>query len=125
MLKTIHLLVCLFLVLSAGSLIVAQTVSSESRPTSATTIGSVTGDRVRFTAPGTVVQMHLQVYDNGGQVIFDVSSKGNVLDWTLQDSGGEHLIPGSYLCVVTVKNLSGKLSQRIGSALVQQKQVEL
>jgi hypothetical protein len=82
-------------------------------------------DRVRFTSSNSVVQMHLQVYDNGGQLVFDVSSKGNVLDWTLQDSGGARLIPGAYLSVVTVKSLSGKLSQRIGSVSVQEKQLAL
>jgi hypothetical protein len=86
---------------------------------------AASGDRVRFTAPSNVVQMHLQVYDNAGQLIFDVNSKGNVLDWTLQDSGGARLIPGSYLSVVTVKSLSGKISQRIGSVSVQEKQLEL
>jgi len=69
--------------------------------------------------------MQLQIYNDSGQVMFDVTSKGNVLDWTLQDSGGERLAPGSYLCVVTVKSLSGKLSQRIGSALVHEREVEL
>jgi hypothetical protein len=88
-----------------------------------TVVGS--GDRVRITAPNSVVQMHLQVYDNAGQLVFDVSSKGNVLDWMLQDSGGERLISGSYLSLVTVKSLSGKLSQRIGSVSVHEKQLEL
>ena len=76
--------------------------------------GIASAERVRFTAPNTVVQMHLQVYDNGGQLVFNLSSRGNVLDWTLQDSGGARLNPGSYISVVTVKSLSGKLSQRIG-----------
>jgi hypothetical protein len=69
--------------------------------------------------------MHLQVYDNSGQLLFDVTSKGNVLDWTMQDSSGGRLNPGSYLSVVTVKSLSGKLSQRVGSVSVQEKQIEL
>ncbi|HEY8185958.1 MAG TPA: tail fiber domain-containing protein [Pyrinomonadaceae bacterium] len=86
---------------------------------------AASGDRVRFTAPTSVVQMHLQVYDTGGQLVFDVSAKGNVLDWTLQDGGGTRLISGSYLSVVTVKGLSGRLSQRIGSVSVQEKQVVL
>ena len=90
-----------------------------------TVTAAATADRVRFTAPNTVVQMHLQVYDNNGQLVFDVSSKGNVLDWTLQNGGGGRLISGSYISVVTVKSLSGKLSQRIGSVSVQEKQTEL
>src|SRR5437762_8492682 len=87
--------------------------------------GTALAERLRFTAPSTVVQMQLQIYADSGQLLFDVTSKGNVLDWTLQNGSGEHLVPGLYLCVVTVKTLSGKISQRIGSALVQQKQIEL
>src|SRR6266705_2888409 len=87
--------------------------------------GTALAERLRFTAPSTVVQMQLQIYADSGQLLFDVTSKGNVLDWTLQNGSGEHLVPGLYLCVVTVKTLSGKLSQRIGSALVQEKKVEL
>jgi len=92
---------------------------------SSTVTAAAAAERVRFTGASNVVQMQLQIYADSGQVMFDVTSKGNVLDWTLQDSGGERLAPGSYLCVVTVKNLSGKLSQRIGSALVHEREVEL
>jgi len=87
--------------------------------------GTASAERLRFTAPSSVAQMQLQVYAESGQLLFDVTSKGNVFDWTLQDSGGQHLAPGSYLCVVTVKSLSGKLTQRIASALVQETQVGL
>jgi len=38
-------------------------------------------ERERFNAPSSVVQFHLQVYTEAGQVMFDASSKGNVLDW--------------------------------------------
>src|SRR6266704_415559 len=92
---------------------------------SSTVTAAAAAERLRFTAPGSVVQMQLQIYNDSGQVMFDVTSKGNVLDWTLQDSGGERMDPGYYLCVVTVKSLSGKLSQRIGSALVHEREVEL
>ena len=87
--------------------------------------GAVSGERLRFTAPNGIVQMHLQVYGASGELVFDVTSKGNVLDWTLQDSAGQHLLAGSYICLVTVKSLSGKLSQRIGMASVREKEVEL
>src|SRR2546422_6028720 len=103
--------------------------AQEVKPTQSATAPVITvassADRVRFTSSNSVVQMHLQVYDNAGQLVFDVSSKGNVLDWTLQDSGGARLIPGSYLSLVTVKSLSGKLSQRIGTVSVQDKQLAL
>jgi hypothetical protein len=82
------------------------------------------GEHVRFTAPSNVVRMQLQVISESGQILFDVSSKGNVLDWSLQDSSGQRL-QGSYLTVVTAKSLSGRLSERIGSVSVEEKQVEL
>jgi len=47
-----------------------------------------------------------------------------VLDWSLQDSSDQRLL-GSYLAVVTVKSLSGRLSERIGSVSIGEKQVEL
>ena len=105
----------------------AQDVTNKIMPiaTAPVITGTASTERLRFTAPSSVVQMHLQVYADSGQLLFDVSSRGNVLDWTLQDSGGARLVPGSYLSVVTVKSLSGKLSQRIGAVLVQDKQVEL
>ena len=104
---------------------IAQEIKPIQSATAPVITGTASAERLRFTAPNTIVQMHLQIYTDSGQPLFDVTSKGNVLDWTLQDTGGEHLVPGSYLCVVTVKSLSGKLSQRIGSVLVQEKQVEL
>jgi endosialidase-like protein len=115
---------CCFLILCLLSPALAQ-VAQPDNPGQATVTASATAERVRFTGPNTVVQMHVQVYDNAGQLVFDVSSKGNVLDWTLQDSGGARLLPGSYLSVVTVKTLSGKLSQRVGLVSIQEKQLEL
>src|SRR5439155_6178187 len=89
-----------------------------------TVTASATAERVRFTAPSNVVRMQLQVFSESGQILFDVNSRGNVLDWSLQDSSGQRL-QGSYLTVVTVKTLSGKLSERIGSVSVEEKQVKL
>ncbi|MGA9994851.1 MAG: tail fiber domain-containing protein [Pyrinomonadaceae bacterium] len=116
----------LFLLFSVYAVTAQELPDKITPPATAPVItGTASAERLRFTAPSAVVQMHLQIYADSGQLLFDVTSKGNVLDWTLQDSVGERLAPGSYLCVVTVKSLSGKLSQRLGSALVQEKQIEL
>src|SRR5437870_6353938 len=125
MLNPNRLLVCLFLVLSAGGLIVAQSVRTNTSQSAPVITVAGASDRLRFTGLATVVQMHVQIYSEVGELVFEVSAKGNVLDWTLQDGAGQRLGNGSYVCLVTVKSLSGKLSQRIGSALVQEKQVEL
>ena len=83
---------------------------------------AATAERVRFVSPGTVVQLRLEVYNETGQKIFDTEQHGgNVLDWHLQDGGGERLPSGSYACVLTIKSLSGRLSQRVGLVTVDDK----
>jgi hypothetical protein len=95
-----------------------------STPSAPVVTASGSAERVRFTAPSNVVRMQLQVFSQDGQVLFDVNSKGNVLDWSLQDSSGQRLF-GTYLTVITVKTLSGRVSERIGSVSMVEKQVEL
>ena len=75
--------------------------------------------RVRFVSPGTVVQLRLEIYNEAGQKLFDTELHGgNVLDWHLQDGAGQRLPAGSYACVLTIKSLSGRLSQRVGVVTV-------
>ncbi|HEY8188052.1 MAG TPA: hypothetical protein VIF64_18425 [Pyrinomonadaceae bacterium] len=122
LLPTIAFILTLVSVASAQSGAPEDNSHADTAPVTAT----ATAARVRLAAPNAVAQLRLEVYTAAGQKIFDTEQRGgNVLDWMLQDGGGERLIPGSYLCVVTVKSLSGKLSRRIGSALVQEKEVEL
>ena len=85
-----------------------------------------TGERVRLTAPATVVQLRLEVYNSAGKKLFDNEIRGgNVLDWHLQDGQAEPLPDGAYLCVVTVKSLSGKLTQKIGSVMIERNTASL
>ncbi|HEY3027943.1 MAG TPA: hypothetical protein VGJ55_17470, partial [Pyrinomonadaceae bacterium] len=118
-----------FLILCMLSTVLAQTqqqsiVAQKAGQTGATVTASATAERVRFTAPSNVMRMQLQIISESGQILFDVSSKGNVLDWSLEDGSGQRL-QGSYLTVVTVKSLSGRLSERIGTVSVGEKHVEL
>ncbi len=103
---------------------VSQSVGQKPGQTGSVVTASASAERVRFTAPSNVVRMQVQIISESGQIVFEVSSKGNVLDWSLQDSNGQRL-QGSYLTVVTVKSLSGRLSEKIGSVSVTEKQVEL
>src|SRR5262249_20046365 len=81
---------------------------------------SASGEHLRFTAPSSVVQIRLEVYDSGGKKLVDNEVRGaNVLDWHLQDGQPEPLADDSYLCVITVKSLSGRLTQRIGSVRIE------
>src|SRR2546423_11820535 len=124
-----RLCACSFVILCLLCTALAQdqqpdSVASKISQTNTTVTVSAIAERVRFTAPSNVVRMQLQVISESGQILFDVSSKGNVLDWSLQDSGGQRL-QGSYLTVVTVKSLSGTVSERTGTVSVEEKQVEL
>jgi hypothetical protein len=82
----------------------------------ATITAAAAADRVRFSAPSSVVQMRLEVYNANGEKVFDNEIRGgNVIDWLLQNGQAERLQDGSYLCVITGKSLSGRISQRVGS----------
>jgi hypothetical protein len=78
------------------------------------------GPRLRFNAPA-VSQIRLEVYHTNGRKLFDNELRGgNVLDWRLLDGQAQPLADDTYLCLVTVKSLSGKISQRIGSVTIEQ-----
>ena len=80
---------------------------------------TATAKRVRFVSPGTAVQLRLEVYNATGQKVLDTDRQGgNVLDWNLQDGAGQPLPTGSYACVLTIKSLSGRSSQRVGLVTV-------
>src|SRR6266478_8477691 len=104
-----RLFVTVLLGVCTANSILAQSVTKEDVDNTAPMVtASATGERVRFAAPGAVVQLRLEVLSAGGQVVFDVQGQGNVLDWTLQDGNGVRLKDGAYLYVVTVKSLSGR-----------------
>src|ERR1700682_975808 len=78
-----------------ASLFASSIYAQEVKPPPAPlVVASGTAERVRFAAPSTAVQLRLQVYAPSGDVLFDASTKGNVLDWSVQDSAGERLSTG-------------------------------
>ncbi len=87
---------------------------------------TATAKRVRFVSPGTVVQLRLEVFNETGQKLFDTELHGgNVLDWHLQDGAGQRLPAGSYASVLTIKSLSGRLSQRVGVVTISDNQAAI
>jgi hypothetical protein len=108
------------------SVVVAQDTSATNQAASLTVTAAAVGDRVRITALSSAVQMHVEVYGAGGEKLFDQQiNGGNVFDWHLQDEQVQRLAPGSYLCVVTVKSVSGKLTQRIGTVILAENSVSV
>jgi hypothetical protein len=109
------------LVLAVLSTAAAQDSAGTATQTSFLTITAVAtgGERVRITAPSSIVQMHVEVYADSGERLFDQEIRGgNVFDWHLQDGQAQRLAPGVYVCVVTAKSVSGKLTQKIGRVTV-------
>jgi hypothetical protein len=115
--QIIFVFVLVFALLATAT---AQDSTSASAQRSTLTItAAASGERVRITAPSTVVQMHVEVYAPNGQKLFDQEIRGgNVFDWHLQDGQAQRLAPGAYVCVVTAKSVSGKLTQKIGTVTV-------
>jgi hypothetical protein len=94
----------------------AQDAQTRTDPAATPTVtAAASSSGVRFTAPGAVVQMRLEVFSTEGEKVFDSGDKpGNVLDWRIQEQQGALHADASYLCTVTVRDLSGRLSQRHG-----------
>ena len=122
-----HFLICSILIFC----LINSAVGQDNGPAKATTTGlavtaSASSDRVRFTAPSSVVQIRLEVYDTKGRKVFDNEVRGgNMLDWLLLDGQGDRLSDDTYLCAVTIKSLSGKLTQRIASLTIEQASARL
>jgi trimeric autotransporter adhesin len=84
---------------------------------------SVAAEGVRFTSSAQVLQMRLEIYSASGEPVFDSGlHQGNILDWKTTDAR-HPMTDGSYLAVVTVKDLRGRLSQRFGSIASQSGQL--
>ncbi len=115
--RLVLVLVCALLL---GRPTSAQEVQSN-QPAATTPLvtAAVAGEWVRFAAPGGVVQLRLEVYNEGGQKVFDTELRGgNVLDWHFKDGQGERVTTGAYACVLTVKSLAGRLSQKLSTVTV-------
>src|SRR6266852_3318420 len=115
------LLVVLMLLASAafGQVQPDNNVEQAAVQLTSTVTAAATAERVRFTSPNTVVRLRLEVYDEAGQKLHDTEQRGgNVLDWHLQGGAGERVADGVYLCVLTIKNLAGRLNQKLGLVTV-------
>src|SRR6266404_7108547 len=89
-----------------------------------TVTASATTERVRFTAPSNVTSMRIEVFNENAEKVFDSNvHAGNLFDWQLQ--GGQSLRDGTYVCLVTVQSLSGRVSRKLGTVSVAHQQLLL
>jgi len=122
MTKTNGLMMTLGAVLVLGVSGYGQTVSPPegARPATPAVTISVTEGGVRFVGLGSLRQMRLEVFGaDGGTVYNSDFHAGSVRDWGLEDKGGQRLVDGTYLCVVSIRDLSGKLITKQGSVVLQ------
>src|SRR6266496_2784925 len=98
-------------------------VSPTGQTTSATITAVAAADRVRITAPASILQMRVEIYDPSGAKVWDSEIRGNVFDCRLQDGQVQRLTVGDYICLVTVKNIAGRIAQKIGVVRVAEKGV--
>jgi hypothetical protein len=99
--------------------------SAQAATPAAVTATTVESGGVRFAAPANTVQLRLELYAAGGERVFDSGARqGSVLDWRASDAP-QGVGDGSYLCVLTVKDLQGRASQRIGALSLQSGQASV
>jgi len=119
------LVLILFLVVSSTALGQQENSALSLRSSPVVTAAS-SGDAVRFSAPGNITGMRVEIYAATGEEVFDSGKQeGNVLDWRWPDAKAPALSAGSFLCVVTVQSLSGKTSRKLASVSVDNQQVTL
>jgi hypothetical protein len=89
--------------------------AQQGTPSAAAVTASVAGNGVRFAAPAEALQLRLELYAANGERVFDSGTRpGNVLDWQPADVA-QGVADGSYLCVVTVKDIQGRSKQRLAT----------
>jgi hypothetical protein len=114
------------------SIILVQSAfaQNETTPTATVTnapavLVSAAAENLRLTSPEQVSQMRLEIYAAGGQQLFDSGlHNGNILDWKTTDARPA-MTDGSYLALVTVKDIRGRASQRFATLSVQAGQVSV
>ena len=95
-------------------------------PPGTTVTISTTARGIRVVALGGVKQMRLEVLDAGGASLYNSGFQpGSLRDWDLEDGRGQRLPDGSYQCVVTFRDLSGRVGMKQGAILLQGGQASL
>jgi len=69
--------------------------------------------------------MRVEIYNANGAKVWDSEIRGNVFDWHVQNGQAQRPVTGDYACVVTVKNVAGRVTQKIGSIQVEEKDVRI
>ncbi|MCA1616062.1 MAG: hypothetical protein LC800_18565 [Acidobacteria bacterium] len=117
--KLRSLSIILSIVILSSSVVRAQDkagAQAAPRPTAAapSVTASAAGGRGRIAAPDQAA-LRIEIYSESGERVYDSDFRdGNVLDWRRGDAN-RALADGSYVLVVTTRDLQGRLRQRLGA----------
>ena len=112
--------------LSLGITVFAQTRRSNGNASSPIVTATTSNGHVRYASLGEVNQTRLQVFAVDGRQVYDSDLRlGNLIDWSLLDQQGQRLTDGSYAFLITVREFSGTLTQKYGTALLENDHVTL
>ncbi len=110
----------LFALLSCAAARAQEDAPARQQPSGPPVTIVAAGAGVRFAALGPVERLRLEVFDARGEMVFDTGLRpGNVRDWRLTDAQGGRLPDGTYLCVVTARDLAGRLTFKQGNILIE------
>jgi hypothetical protein len=102
----------LILLGAAGIVRAAPGRAHGSDPAVVATLGA---GQVRFVAPSSVHRIRLEVFDADQAKVFDSGLQaGNVLDWGFRDQEAQPLPGGTFGCVLTLREISGRVARRRG-----------
>ena len=130
MFKATKLIPMLLLVLVYSGAVRAQESEAHKPPDSKTfsrfVIGVASSESVRFTCLDDAIQMRLEVFDQSGQRVFDSNIKrSNLLDWNIKDRQKQHPAETTYICIITVIDISGQVVYKAGVLSLEQPDVIL
>ncbi|HEX3183324.1 MAG TPA: tail fiber domain-containing protein [Pyrinomonadaceae bacterium] len=119
--RSISVSVIFSLILLAATSAVAQdqATTGVTAASSATVTAAVTEpNAIRLSSPGEISNIRLEVYAPNGTLAFDSGLRqGNVFDWKLSEAT-QPIGDGTYLFVVTIRDLQGKFHQRLANIVV-------
>ena len=112
--------------LSLAVNVFAQTRRANGEASNPIVTATTSNGRVRYASLGEVNQTRLQVFAADGRQVYDSDLRlGNLIDWPLLDQQGQPLTDGSYAFLITVREFSGTLTQKYGTALLETDHVTL
>jgi hypothetical protein len=72
-------------------------------------------DHIRFASLEIAQRMRLEILSQSGDIVFNSGfHDGNLLDWNIDDDQGNRLRDDIYGCLITVEDVTGRLSHRRG-----------